>query len=95
MVEQLDSILQQGTCDTFLLLQHSPALGKTPSDLGLLGDSGARALALVRGGHAITDFAGDLRLGVGDILVLAGTHAEMEEAFRRLSPRGLEAAPTT
>jgi hypothetical protein len=60
-----------------------------------MGERGARAVALVRGGHALTDLGLDLRLAVGDILVLAGTHAEMEEAFRRLSPRRLEGAATT
>jgi CPA2 family monovalent cation:H+ antiporter-2 len=94
VVEQLDVILQEGTCDTFLLLQHSPALGRTPTELGLLGERGARIVALVRGGHARTALEGDVRLTVGDILVLTGAHAAMEEAFRRLSPgRPVEAGP--
>lgn len=87
VVEQLDAILTQGTCDTFLLLQHSPAIGRTLAELGLSGDGGAQVLAVVRGGHAITRFDGDFRLAVGDTLVLAGTHAEMERAFQRLGPR--------
>lgn len=86
VVEQLDAILTQGTCDTFLLLQHSPAIGRTLAEAGLVGEPGARVVAAVRGGHAITTFDDSFRLWVGDALVLAGTHAEMERAFERLSP---------
>jgi CPA2 family monovalent cation:H+ antiporter-2 len=86
VVEQLDAILAEGTCDTFLLLQHSPAIGRTLGELGLIEGRGARVLAVVRGGHATTTFDDTLRLGVGDTLVLAGTHGEMENAFQSLSP---------
>jgi CPA2 family monovalent cation:H+ antiporter-2 len=92
VVEQLDAILTQGTCDTFLLLQHSPAIGRSLADLGLGARGTARALAVVRGGHAITDLEAGLTLAVGDTLVLAGTHAEMERAFAVLSPPA-EAGP--
>jgi K+/H+ antiporter YhaU regulatory subunit KhtT len=86
VVEQLDAILTQGTCDTFLLLQHSPAIGRTLVEAGVAGSPGAQVVAVVRGGHAITEFDDAFRLSVGDTLVLAGTHAEMERAFERLSP---------
>jgi K+:H+ antiporter len=86
VVEQLDAILTQGTCDTFLVLQHSPAIGRTLSELGLGGGGGARAVAVVRGGHAIASFDQDFRLHVADTLVLAGSHGEMEDAMERLSP---------
>jgi K+/H+ antiporter YhaU regulatory subunit KhtT len=86
VVEQLDAILTQGTCDTFLVLQHSPAIGRTLSDLDLAGETGARAVAVVRGGHAIASFDQDFRLRVADTLVLSGSHGEMEDALERLSP---------
>jgi len=89
VIEQLDAILQQGTCDTFILLQHSPAIGRSPGEMGLMlnpGPTGVQMVALVRGGHALTELEESLRFKVGDILVLAGTHAEMERAFERLNP---------
>jgi len=92
IVEQLDSILAEGTCDTFLLLQHSPAIGRTLGELGLVEGRGAYLLAVVRGGHSTT-FDDTFRLSVGDTLVLAGTHGEMEEAFQRLSPPAPGADP--
>jgi CPA2 family monovalent cation:H+ antiporter-2 len=86
VVEQLDAILAQGTCDTFLLLQHSPAIDRTLAEAGLTTGTGAQVVAVVRGGHATSSFADDFRLRVGDILVMAGAHGEMAEAFQRLSP---------
>jgi CPA2 family monovalent cation:H+ antiporter-2 len=86
VVEQLETILQQGTCDTFLLLQHSPAIGQTLTEAGLRGEGGPEAVAVVRGGHALTHLDDELRLMVGDILVLTGAHAEMERVFQRLGP---------
>jgi len=86
VIEQLETILQQGTCDTFLLLQHSPAIGKTLAEAGLRGEGGPEAVAVVRGGHALTQLDDELQLRVGDILVLTGTHAEMERLFQRLGP---------
>ncbi len=69
-----------------MVLQHSPAIGRTLAELGLVGGSGARAVAVVRGGHAIDSFEEGFRLRVADTLVLAGSHAQMEEAMQRLSP---------
>ncbi len=86
VVEQLDAILSQGTCDTFLLLQRSLAIGRPLSELGMAGGRGAQMVAVVLGGHATTIFDEAFRLKVGDTLMLAGTHGEMEEAFRKLSP---------
>jgi CPA2 family monovalent cation:H+ antiporter-2 len=86
VVQQLEAILTQGTCDTFLLLQHSPAIGRTLAEVGLNQEPGARVLAVVRAGLAITTFDDHFRLSVGDTLVLAGTHADMERAFERLHP---------
>jgi CPA2 family monovalent cation:H+ antiporter-2 len=96
VVEQLDAILTQGTCDTFLLLQHSPAIGRTLKEMHLVGGASAQVVAVVRGGNAIVYFDDDFQLRIGDTLVLAGTHGEMEEMFQRLSPPAeLEDAPAT
>jgi CPA2 family monovalent cation:H+ antiporter-2 len=104
VIEQLETILQQGTCDTFVLLQHSPAVGRTLGALGLVertqpaggappaNPDGAHAIALVRAGSAIPAPAPDFVLRVGDMLVLAGTHAQMDRTFHRLHPQPAPAA---
>ena len=58
----------------------APSAG-TPS-----GPRAAHAIAVVRSGRAIGDFDRDFVLRVGDVLVLTGTHREMQEALRRLDP---------
>ncbi len=84
VIAQLDTLLAEGTTDTFLLLQHSPAVGSTLEALGLAGPGGPRAIAIVRGGVAITAFEPGFELRIGDTLVLTGTHVEMDRAFQRL-----------
>ena len=87
VVDQLETVLSQGTTDTFLLLQHSPAVGKTLADLSLGGTGMCTVVAVVRGGKAIHDLDDDLVLRTGDTLVLAGNHADMERAFQKLRPQ--------
>jgi CPA2 family monovalent cation:H+ antiporter-2 len=84
VVEQLDAILEAGTTDTFLLLQHSPAVGASLAQLGL-AEGGVRVVAVVRAGQALSEPPADFTLKVGDTMVLTGTHAAMEKAFQRLS----------
>jgi CPA2 family monovalent cation:H+ antiporter-2 len=91
VIEQLDLALQEGLTDTFLLLQHSPAIGRTLGELELLDAPGAQVVAVVRAGQALTELAPDFRLRVGDTLVLSGTHASMDRAFEKLEPP--QAAP--
>lgn len=103
VIEQLDAILQEGTVETFVLLQQSPAIGATLGALGMMpppaagpgtappgapaaGPRSAHAIAVVRSGRAITALDPEFELRVGDVLVLTGTHREMQEALRRLDP---------
>lgn len=87
VLDQLQVLLAEGTTETALVLQHSPAVGRTLADLVLdAASEGCRAIAVVRGGRAITDAGGDFRLEVGDTLVLMGAHVQIDEALERLTP---------
>ena len=86
VVEQLDSILARGTTETVLLLQHSPAVGRTLLEAGLQGAPDCHVVAVVRGGHAITSFEAGFHLRVGDTLVLTGAHAGIDAMMERLAP---------
>ncbi len=86
ILEQLPTILLERTTDTFLLLQESPAVGRTPAEVGLGVEGEARLVAVVRGGRPLTSLADDFRLRVGDTLVMTGTHAEVDRVFERLRP---------
>jgi monovalent cation:H+ antiporter-2, CPA2 family len=86
ILEQLPTILLERTTDTFLLLQESPAVGRTLAEVGLGADGEARLVAVVRGGRPLTTVEADFRLRVGDTLVVTGTHAEVDRVFERLRP---------
>jgi CPA2 family monovalent cation:H+ antiporter-2 len=87
VVEQLDEILAQGTTETARILQHSPGVGRSLAELRLdPGGAGCRAVAVVRGGRAITALDADYKLQAGDTLVLLGAHREIDEALERLEP---------
>ena len=92
VVEQLETIMAEGTTDTFLLLQHSPAVGKTLGDLGLGEQGDCSLIAVVRGGRALERYDDSLQLRVGDTLVMTGNHASMDRLFQRLRPPETEAA---
>jgi CPA2 family monovalent cation:H+ antiporter-2 len=86
ILDQLPTILLERTTDTFLLLQESPAVGRTPTEVGLGGEGEARLVAIVRGGRPLTTVGDDFRLNIGDTLVVTGTHAEVDRVFERLRP---------
>jgi len=87
VIEQLDDILAQGTTETARVLQHSPAIGRTLAEAGLAPDgAGARCVAVVRGGKAITDIDAAFVVHAGDTLVLLGANREIDEALERLAP---------
>jgi CPA2 family monovalent cation:H+ antiporter-2 len=86
ILDQLPTILLERTTDTFLLLQESPAVGRSVAETGLGAEGEARLVAIVRGGRPLTTVEDDLRLRVGDTLVVTGTHAEVDRVFERLRP---------
>lgn len=83
VVERLDALLAEGVTDTFLLLQHSPAVGRSFGDLAL---ERVRVVAVVRGGHVTPEPDAAFVLRVGDTVVLTGDHAAMDRAAERLRP---------
>ena len=93
ILEQLPTILLERTTDTFLLLQESPAVGRTLGEVGLGAEGEARLVAVVRGGKPQTAVEPDFRLRVGDTLVVTGTHAEVDRAFERLRPPAWPSPP--
>lgn len=83
VVERLDELLAEGVTDTFLLLQHSPAVGLAVRALEL---GRVRMVAVVRGGDVHAAPGEDFVLRVGDTVVLTGDHAAMDRAAEILRP---------
>jgi len=86
VIEQLETLLAEGATETALVLKESPAVNRSLGELELMGERGCRAIAVVRGGQALTELLPEFRLVIGDTLVLTGSHASIDAALDRLSP---------
>jgi CPA2 family monovalent cation:H+ antiporter-2 len=87
--EVSDALLQAlalGTTDLFLLAAGSPGVGATLRELDLRHRTGATVIAVVRDGKPSPNPPPELRLAVGDTLVLVGSHQEIESAYGLLEP---------
>jgi CPA2 family monovalent cation:H+ antiporter-2 len=85
--------LQAGTTDLFQVGADSPAAGRTLAELELRHHSGATVVAVVRDGQATLSPPGEYRLGTNDVLVIVGSHAQIDAAFALLAPEPQSAAP--
>ncbi|GBD27130.1 Glutathione-regulated potassium-efflux system protein KefC [bacterium HR30] len=84
-LDQLDEILAATTTESFLVTRDSPLCGHTLRDLRLRKETGATVIAIVRNGKPITNPEPDEPLRAGDILVLVGSHQQLDHALQRLS----------
>jgi CPA2 family monovalent cation:H+ antiporter-2 len=88
-------LLAAGTTDLFRVTATSAAAGKSLLDLDLRRRSGATLIAVVRGERSQPNPPAEVVLEPGDVLVLVGSHAEVESAFDVLERGAEEAAPTS
>ncbi len=79
--------LAAGTTDVFQVEAASAADGSTLQDLDLRRRTGASVIAVVRGDETFSNPSAALVLEPGDDLVLVGSHAEVDEAFKLLDTK--------
>lgn len=79
--EGIMQALKVGTTDTFLITTDSGIAGKSIKELDLRKITGATIIALIRNDKPITNPSPETRIASGDLLVLVGSHAQMDEAF--------------
>ncbi|MFQ5465869.1 MAG: cation:proton antiporter [Thermodesulfobacteriota bacterium] len=77
---RLTEILEASLMDTFYVDAGSPMAGKTLREVDLRNKTGATIIAIVRGGMARTNPAADFVLEPSDVLVVLGSHAELNAA---------------
>lgn len=82
--ERVLEVLAAGATDTFLVSRDSPAAHNTLAELDIRARTGASIIALVRGHEAHANPDPHLRIEPGDYLVLIGSHASLNAAFRLL-----------
>lgn len=83
-LDQLGHILAATTTETFMVPHTSPAIGQTIRSLKLRRTTGVTVIAVVRDGQPFTNPSPDWEMRMGDILVMLGSHAQLDRAMRRL-----------
>jgi CPA2 family monovalent cation:H+ antiporter-2 len=90
-MKELLEVLRLTATKTFYISEETTAAGKSIANLHLRARTGVTIIAVVREGKPMTNPAASLELKVGDVLVLVGSHAELDAAHACLS--GPAAAP--
>lgn len=87
------AILEAAVTQTFLVHPDSPACGLTIRELDLRAKSGVLIVAVTRDGKPTTNPSPDFRLEAGDVLVLVGSHRQLDEGRMMLESAGEQAEP--
>jgi CPA2 family monovalent cation:H+ antiporter-2 len=85
-------LLEATATQTFLITEDSPAIGRTIRDLNLRAATGVTIIAVVRSGRPITNPEPSQLLKAGDLLILVGTHHQLELARSALQKSTNESA---
>jgi len=86
---RLASILETSVMDTYYVERGSRADGKTLGELDIRRRTGgATVMAVIRKGKAVTNPHGDFKVQAGDLLVLLGSHLELNNAIKILKEDG-------
>ena len=86
MLEDLGKFLQITATRTHYLARESDACGKTIAEVNLRAESGVTIIAVVRNGTPTTNPPAEFELGAGDVLVLVGSHQQLDAAETLLAP---------
>ncbi len=86
MLDELAKFLQTTATRTHYLDKQSPACGKTIAEVHLRAKSGVTIIAIVRNGHPTPNPPTDFKLDPGDVLVLVGSHKQLDDADKLLAP---------
>ena len=87
---RLTTILEKTVMDTFFVDAGSFLAGMTLMELHLRKTTGTTIIAIVHDGHVIANPHSDFRIDGGDILVLFGSHAQLNAAMGLLNAKGPE-----
>lgn len=85
-MRDVQAILAATLTETYRIEDASPAIDCSIRELDLRGRTGVSIIALVRDGEPHVNPDPDLRIALGDVVVLLGSHAALEAAMARLAP---------
>ncbi|OGF46912.1 MAG: hypothetical protein A2452_07085 [Candidatus Firestonebacteria bacterium RIFOXYC2_FULL_39_67] len=78
----LNDILNLTLTETVLIKSGSKAVGKTLIEINLRAETGTTVIAVVRAGEAVTNPKSEFVLAENDVLVILGSHAELDKALQ-------------
>ena len=85
-LEKMQHLLAETIVENFLLLEDSPAAGKTLSQIDLRNKTGSSIIAIVRNNKSTVNPPANFVLAPGDLLVLMGSHPGLNEVIPLLAP---------
>ena len=83
-LDQLGQILAATTTETFMVPSAAPAVGRTIRALQLRKATGVTVIAVLRGGKSFINPAPDWQIAAADVLVMLGSHAQLDQALTLL-----------
>ena len=83
-LKELMEVFATTSTETFYVEDDCPAAGQTIAALGLRKASGASIIAVNRAGKSIVNPMPDVELLTGDVLVLVGSHPQLDAAHTLL-----------
>jgi len=92
-MKELMEVLRLTATKTFYLSEESVAVGKTIAEINLRARTGVTIIAVVRDGKPATNPPANHLLQFGDVLVLVGSHAELDAAYACLGTAVGDEAP--
>ncbi|MGA1796511.1 MAG: cation:proton antiporter [bacterium] len=84
--ESIQRIIAMSITETFLVTPDSPAVGKTLADLQLRSRTGVTVMGIIRADRSITNPAATMEINAEDILIMFGSHEQLDTAVELLSP---------
>jgi CPA2 family monovalent cation:H+ antiporter-2 len=83
-LDQLGQILAATTTESFMVPKNSPATHRSIRELQLRKMTGVTIIAVVHDGKTLTNPSPDAVIEAGDILVMVGSHAQLDQAMEQL-----------
>jgi len=84
-LDDIQKILALTVTESYLVTPDSAAVGKTLRDLQLRSVTGVTVMGILRGNQSITNPGPATRIQAEDILVMFGSHQQLDHALSLLS----------
>jgi len=84
-LQRLRQLFADNSVENFLLMEKSPAIGKSLAQLDLRNRTGATIIAVVRNDQSHANPPADFVLSADDLVVAMGTHRELENVEKMLA----------